>query len=90
MSKEKPWWFPEVTDAKWCKEMRPDYLNEVDWDEDKIRNWYAFGRKYVTWWDDLNDARDQYEALADAYLKLLEKHKKLKKDYKYFAQDSNA
>jgi hypothetical protein len=67
-----PWWFPVITDSKWVANIRKDYPeNTANMDDDEVRDHYADGRKYVDTWDHLGDARDEYEALADAYLKLL-------------------
>ena len=71
---EKPWWFPVITDAAWCERIRSDYSEDTDgMDDDDIREQYADGCKYADLWDNLGDAREQFEKLADAYLELLDK-----------------
>ena len=70
--KDRPWWFPVVTDSDWCNQIRADYPEEEgDMDDDDIRDHYSDGWKYADTWDHLGDARAEYEKLADAYLELL-------------------
>ena len=70
---EKPWWFPEVTDAAWVERMRMEYPDETAAKgDDEVREYFADGAKYATTWDHVGDAYDEYEKLADAYLALLE------------------
>lgn len=72
MSDEKPWWFPELTDAAWVARIRADYPEDTQGlDDDTVRDEYADGMKYADTWDHLGDARGSYEPLADAYLALL-------------------
>ena len=73
MTPESEWWFPRKADAAWVAEIRdedPDETAGMD-DEDVIDK-YAYGRRYVVTWDHLGDAYDQYEALVDEYIALLE------------------
>ena len=68
---EREWWEPVVTDEEWLAEKRADYPDEcAGLDDDDVREKYADGLKYQTLWDNLGDARDEHEALADAYLAL--------------------
>jgi hypothetical protein len=68
----KPWWFPERTDSEWIARIRADYPDEtVGMEDDEVVDHYADGCKYADTWDNLGDAREAYEALADAYLQLL-------------------
>lgn len=72
MSTEKPWWYPELTDAAWIARIRADYPEDAEgMDDEEIREKYADGCKYADTWDNLGDARTQFEKLADAYLALL-------------------
>jgi hypothetical protein len=66
-----PWWYPILTDASWCEDKRKEYPSEAHLDDEALRNRYADGAKYQTLWDNLGDARDEHEHLADAYLELL-------------------
>lgn len=67
---ERPWWWPERTDAEWCARVREDYPEDVrpEWTDEEVRDVYADGRKYQTLWDHTGDAYEQFEKLADAFL----------------------
>ena len=66
------WWFPQLTDGAWIARIRSDYPEETErFDDEDIREEYANGWKYADTWDNLRDARNAYEKLADAYLELL-------------------
>lgn len=72
----KPYWFPQLTDDNWVSSIRVQYPDDTaDLNDDEIRDIYADGCKYTNTytWDNLGDARDCYEKLADAYLSLLER-----------------
>ena len=72
--KKRPYWFPVRTDAAWIERIRADYPDATaELGDDAIRDKYAEGWKYADTWDHLGDARDAYEKLADAYIRLLEK-----------------
>ena len=72
----RPYWLAEVTDVNWCNRIRKDYPDDTKgMDDEAIREYYADGRKYADLWDHLDDARDDYEQLADAYIALLKKQK---------------
>ena len=66
----KEWWEPTLTDAAWLARIREDYPNNADESDDWLRDYYADGRKYAVTWDHVGDAYDDWEMLADAYLKL--------------------
>lgn len=66
---EQPWWYPKVTGSEWAQEMREENAIPADMDDKVIRDEYADGCKYVTLWDHTGDAYDDYEPLADAFLK---------------------
>lgn len=71
---DKPWWFPQLTDAAWLARVRADYPDDTSgMSDDWIHGRYADGWKYADTWDNLGDARKEYEKLADAYLELLAK-----------------
>lgn len=74
MADNKPWWFPVLTDDAWIKAVRKEYPDSTDPQTDEeVRETYAGGAKYETLWDNLGDAYEQFEKLADAYLALLTK-----------------
>ena len=74
---EKPWWWPEITDAEWIARIRSDYPEDTeDLDDDTIREEYADGRKYAVTWDHIGDAYGDWERLADAFLALLSEREK--------------
>lgn len=66
----REWWEPRQTDAAWLKRIRDDYPDNAGESDDWLREYYAEGRRYAVTWDHTGDAYDQFEALADAYLKL--------------------
>jgi hypothetical protein len=69
---EKEWWFPELADEAFCERIRSDYPDDAkDMTNDEIIDYYADGQKYSTNWDHCGEAYEEYEKLADAYLKLL-------------------
>ena len=71
---ENPWWFPTLTNAEWIAQIRAEYPDDTQEKSDAfIREYYAGGRKYADTWDNLGEAREEYEKLADAYLELLAK-----------------
>ena len=81
---EREWWEPVVTDEEWLAEKRADYPDEcAGLDDDDVREKYADGLKYQTLWDNLGDARDEHEALADAYLALRAEVERLRKALGY-------
>ena len=75
------WWEPTLTDDKWVKSIRKDEPEETKdmTDEDVISEYNEYDRKYEVLWDHLGDAYEEYEYLADAYLKLKDKLKQIKK-----------
>lgn len=83
MDKEKPWWWPLVTDKAWCDGIRKEYDDDTfEMTDDEIRDEYADGFKYADTWDHLGDAREAYEQLADAFLKLVSETGKSPNDFK--------
>lgn len=70
--KDKPDWFPELADEKFVARIRADYEQEtVDLNDAEIKRLYADGAKYSVIWDDVDEAYEYYEPLADAYLEAL-------------------
>ena len=83
MTEEKPWWWPVLTDEAWCNEMRQEFSEEIEEDDDDetIRGDYANGMKYANTWDHTGDAAEEHEKLADAFLKLVERYNLSPKDF---------
>ena len=76
---EKEWWEPVLTDAAWVASIREEYPEECEGlGDDGVREEYADGWKYCTLWDNLGDAREEHEALADAYMALRAENAALK------------
>ena len=72
---EKPWWFPRVVDQEYFDELREDYPDKAHWTNEELDDYFnEYGRKYSITWDHVGDAYEEYEELADAYLKLLDLH----------------
>ena len=71
---ERPWWFPVLTtDPDWINTIRVDYPEDTaEMTDEEIVMDYGDDQKYATTWDNIGDAHDDYEPLADAYLALLE------------------
>lgn len=68
---EPEWWEPTLTDDKWIARVREDFPDEcADLSDDAVREKYAGGQKYQTLWDNLGDAKEEHERLADAFLAL--------------------
>lgn len=63
---------PRITDHEWCQEKRSQYPECAGDDDDTIREKYADGCKYHVVWDNLGDAYEDYEVLANAYCALKE------------------
>lgn len=80
---EKPYWWPELADDAWRARLRDDYPEETaDWSDEKLDDYYnEHGWKYVDTWDHLGDAREEYEKLADAFLKLCAETGKKPEDF---------
>lgn len=70
---DKPNWWPQLMDDEWRSRLRSDYPEDTaGMSDDALNEHYGAGWKYVDTWDHLGDARQDYEALADAFLKLVE------------------
>lgn len=81
---DKPYWWPELADDAWRARIRSDYPDEAAaMDDDEIDDTYnEGGTKYVDMWDHLGDARESYEQLADAFLRLVAEAGKTPADFK--------
>lgn len=67
---DKPYWYPTLADSTYCEQLRKDYEGEVDeLDDEELLEHFDHASKYVTTWDHTGDAYDDYEPLADAFLK---------------------
>jgi hypothetical protein len=66
--------FPTPTDADYIKRLREDYPEKCDGHDDEwvMGHYNPLEFKYVecTLWDNVGDAANDYERLADAYLAL--------------------
>ena len=71
----KEYWFPKLADHNYCDYLRDEYPDKRDLNDDDLLRYFGCSSKYVTTWDHIGDAYSDYEPLADAYLKLLEKLK---------------
>ena len=67
---ERPWWYPTLVDDAYLKRLRQDYPDYAHFDDDELRTRYECESKYATLWDDLGDAYDEYEPVADRMLEL--------------------
>lgn len=67
---DRKWWWPEPTDEKWCERMRAEYPEFAAWDDDSVRDHFSDAGKYADVWDHLGDAREDWELLADDWLRL--------------------
>lgn len=66
-------WFPKLTDDKFVESIRSKLGEEVSrYTDNEIIEYFASGRKYTVTFEDLDDAYDKYEKLADAYINLLD------------------
>lgn len=65
----KEYWHPQLTDAAWAQKIRKEYgLGDVT--DEEIRETYADGAKYAVTWDHVGDAYDDWEQLADDWIRL--------------------
>jgi|GEM_PF-6581190 len=82
MSKyKKEFWYPKLVDADYVQGLREDYPEEIedDWDDDVVRDQFDCTSKYAQLWDNIGDAYDDFEPLADAFLELEKENDKLLK-----------
>jgi hypothetical protein len=67
---EKPSWYPTICDKEYCKRLRQEYPEyDKDSDDEELIDYFNEGRKYEILWDHIGDAYEEYEPLADAFLK---------------------
>jgi hypothetical protein len=80
-------WFPVLVDDSWVARIRRDYPEQTELlTDDEVKIHYANGNKYYNC--NLGDAMEDYESLADEYLKLLKKD--FAREYKWdYIQDFN-
>lgn len=71
MLDKKEWWFPALYNEEYFSMLREEYPDMAHMTNEELHDHYGHGRKYVITWDHVGDAYVEYEALADAYLKLL-------------------
>lgn len=81
---DKPYWWPELPDDEWRARLRADYPEKTaGWSDEQLNDHYhVYGWKYTDTWDHLKDARQAYEALADAFLALVAETGKSPGDFK--------
>ena len=67
---DKPWWFPVVCDGAYFERLRKDYPENASMSDEELHEHYNNGQKYENLWDHTGDAYDQFEKLADDWIKL--------------------
>lgn len=72
MAGKKPWWFPVICDEQYFRRLREDYPEHADMEDDELLEHYNDGCKYIITWSGISEGIEEFEKLADAYLKLLE------------------
>jgi hypothetical protein len=79
---DKPYWWPQLKDDEWRAQLRKDYEEAADMNDEELDDHYGEGaNKYVDLWDHLGDAREEYQYLADAFLKLVAETGKTPEDF---------
>lgn len=63
----KPWWWPQITDAEWCREQRSDYPELAHKTDEWLRFYFTEDHrvKFYWTWDHLGDAKEQVEKMAE-------------------------
>lgn len=69
-SKEKEWWEPNLCNKQHFERLRSDYPEHANKNDDELHDYFDDRKKYSVTWDHVGDAYDEYEKLADAYVKL--------------------
>lgn len=70
-SNDDPWWMPKLVDHEFCERLRNDYPEDAHLGDEDIAERYEYTLgEYATTWDNLGDAYDQFQRLADAYFNL--------------------
>lgn len=70
MSQDKPWWFPVVCDESYFARLRADYPENASLSDEDLHEYYNGCQKYQNTWDNIGDAYDQFEKLADDWIKM--------------------
>ena len=82
MKDKKPWWWPELVTPEWRARIRAEYPEDVEgMDDDALDEHYAQGWSYADTWDHIGDAREEYEKLANAFLRLVDECEKSPSDF---------
>ena len=71
---KQPWWWPCVIDAAWIQDLRETYEDTDSMSDEEVIEHYGGGSVeggYAVTWDHTGDAMQDYEKLADAFLKLV-------------------
>jgi hypothetical protein len=79
----EPWWWPQEINADYLDRLREDYPEKTSgWSDDTVIEYFGGGwDQFADTWDNLRDARDQYEKLARAFLDLVSETGKTPADY---------
>jgi len=65
-----PWWFPVMCDAAYFARLREDYPDNAHMSDEELHAHYNESAKYQNLWDHTGDAYEQFEKVADDYLRL--------------------
>ena len=83
-AREAEYWEPVKIDENYITKLRKNYPEHADLsDEDLLWRMeikrFGESQKYAVLWDHIGDAYEYYEPLADAYFRLREENKRLRK-----------
>lgn len=67
---EKPYWYPVLCDKEYFDRLREDYPENAHMSDEELHEYYNDGLKYQILWDHIGDAYEDYEPLADEFLRL--------------------
>lgn len=67
---EKPWWYPKIVNADYCKRLREDYPESAHMSDDELRTEYDCEEKYQHCWDHVGEAYKAFEKVADRMIEL--------------------
>jgi hypothetical protein len=70
MTDKKPYWFPILCNKEYFEQLRKDYPENAEWSDEELHEYYNNSLKYQTLWDHIGDAYEDFEPLADMYLKM--------------------
>lgn len=72
--KNKPYWWPVLINEDYFNRLRKDYPEDAYLSDEELNEYYnELGRKYSVLWDNIGDAYEDYEPLADEFFKLQSK-----------------